>query len=96
MIPFAPTYLLLAVTCIFLAANAPSAGSAEQLKIAIPALASELAPYWIAVDRGFFKAEGLEVELPLITGNTRGVQALLAGEVQGGIGGAASPVAAVA
>ena len=95
MIPSARAYLLIAAACIFLVATASSAGSAEKLKIAIPALASELAPYWIAVDRGFFKAEGLEVELPLITGNTRGVQALLAGEVQGGIGGAASPVAAV-
>ena len=84
MIPSARTYLLIAAACIFLVATASSAGSTEKLKIAIPALASELAPYWIAVDRGFFKAEGLEVELPLITGNTRGVQALLAGEVQGG------------
>ena len=52
---------------VFFCCPHSSAGSAEQLKIAIPALASSSAPYWIAVDRGFLKVEGLEVELPLIT-----------------------------
>jgi len=70
--------------------------AADKIKVAIPSLELSVAPWWIGVDRGFFKEEGLEVEVTYIRGNTRGVQALLAGEIEAGVGGAAAPAGAVA
>src|SRR5687768_3041313 len=39
------------------------------------------APYWIAKDAGLFKKYGLDVELVFINGSTRGVQSLVAGDI---------------
>jgi ABC-type nitrate/sulfonate/bicarbonate transport system substrate-binding protein len=40
------------------------------------------APYWIAHDAGFFKEYGLDAQLIFINGSTRGIQSLMAGELQ--------------
>lgn len=69
--------------------------AADTVKVAIPSLEMSLAPWWIGVDRGFFAEEGLDVDVTYVRGNTRVVQALLAGEVQAGVGGAAAPAGAV-
>ena len=37
--------------------------------------------YWVAKDRGIFKKHGLDIELIYISGSTRGVQSLIAGDV---------------
>lgn len=39
------------------------------------------APYWIAKEAGFFKKRGLDVELIFINGSTRGIQSLVAGDL---------------
>lgn len=39
------------------------------------------APYWIAKDAGLFKKYGLGVELVFINGSTRGIQSLVAGDI---------------
>lgn len=39
------------------------------------------APYWIAKDAGIFKKYGLDAELIFINGSTRGIQSLIAGEL---------------
>lgn len=39
------------------------------------------APYWIAKDAGFYKKYGLDVELIFINGSTRGIQSLIAGDL---------------
>jgi len=39
------------------------------------------APYWIAKEAGFFKKHGLDVELIFINGSTRGIQSLVAGDI---------------
>ena len=39
------------------------------------------APYWIAKEAGFFKKQGLDVELIFINGSTRGIQSLVASEI---------------
>jgi NitT/TauT family transport system substrate-binding protein len=40
------------------------------------------APYWIAKDTGLFKKYGLDVELVFINGSTRGIQSLVAGDIE--------------
>jgi ABC-type nitrate/sulfonate/bicarbonate transport system substrate-binding protein len=39
------------------------------------------APYWIAKEAGIFKKYGLDTELIFINGSTRGVQSMIAGEI---------------
>lgn len=39
------------------------------------------APYWIAKEAGLYKKHGLDVELIFINGSTRGVQSLVAGDI---------------
>jgi ABC-type nitrate/sulfonate/bicarbonate transport system substrate-binding protein len=39
------------------------------------------APYWIAKEAGIFKKYGLDAELIFINGSTRGVQSMIAGEI---------------
>jgi NitT/TauT family transport system substrate-binding protein len=39
------------------------------------------APYWIAKEAGFYKQYGLDVELIFINGSTRGIQSLIAGDL---------------
>ena len=64
------------------------------MRIAIPSIVIDFAPLWIARDKGIFREEGIEVEITYIQGNIRGVQSLLAGEVQAGIAGSAGPIGA--
>jgi NitT/TauT family transport system substrate-binding protein len=40
------------------------------------------APYWIAKEAGIFKKHGLDVELIFINGSTRGIQSLVAGDIE--------------
>ena len=42
---------------------------------------SSSAAYWIAKEAGIFKKNGLDIELIYISGSTRGVQSLIAGDV---------------
>ena len=39
------------------------------------------APYWIAKEAGLYKKHGLDVELIFINGSTRGIQSLVAGDI---------------
>ena len=39
------------------------------------------APYWIAKEAGMFKKYGLDTELIFINGSTRGVQSMIAGDI---------------
>ena len=66
----------------------------KKMRIAIPSIVIDFAPVWIARDKGFFRDERLDAEVTYIQGNIRGVQALIAGEVQFGIAGSAGPIGA--
>lgn len=72
------------------------AESLKKIRIAIPSIVIDFAPLWIAREKGIFRDERLEVEIPYIQGNIRGVQSLLAGDVQFGISGSAGPISAKA
>ena len=39
------------------------------------------APYWVAKEAGIFNKHGLDTELIFINGSTRGVQSMIAGEI---------------
>lgn len=60
---------------------ATPAHAADKMKITITALASGFGDYFVAVDRGYFQAQGIEVEIIQAGGNTA-TPALLSGDVQ--------------
>jgi ABC-type nitrate/sulfonate/bicarbonate transport system substrate-binding protein len=75
-------------------AKADAAEPLKKMRIAIPSIVIDFAPLWIAREKGFFRDERLDAEITYIQGNIRGVQALIAGEVQAGIAGSAGPIGA--
>ncbi len=59
-------------------------GTAAQAKITIAYISdspSSSVPQWIAKETGIFKKYGLDIDLVFIDGSTRGIQALLAGDL---------------
>jgi ABC-type nitrate/sulfonate/bicarbonate transport system substrate-binding protein len=66
----------------------------RKVRMAIPSIVIDFAPLWIAREKGIFRDERLDPEITYIQGNIRGVQALVAGEVQFGIAGSAGAVSA--
>jgi NitT/TauT family transport system substrate-binding protein len=72
--------LIVAATSLFV----PAPTRAEQ-KIRMAYISDSpgsSAPYWIAKDAGLYKKHGLDVELIFINGSTRGVQSLVAGDIE--------------
>src|SRR5262245_28762156 len=80
--------------CLFAPAMAIGAEPLKRMRVAIPSIVIDFAPLWIAREKGLFREERIEVEITYIQGNIRGVQSLLAGEVQAGIAGSAGPIGA--
>jgi ABC-type nitrate/sulfonate/bicarbonate transport system substrate-binding protein len=66
----------------------------RKVRMAIPSIVIDFAPLWIAREKGIFRDERIDPEITYIQGNIRGVQALVAGEVQFGIAGSAGAVSA--
>lgn len=57
--------------------------AAEKVRLAyISDSPGSSAPYWIAKDAGLFKKYGLDTELIFINGSTRGIQSLVAGDIE--------------
>jgi NitT/TauT family transport system substrate-binding protein len=52
------------------------------------------APFWIAADSGQFRRRGLDVELIHVSGDTRAMQTVLAGQLHLAVGGAVGPMRA--
>src|SRR5918996_3958702 len=82
--------------CLLAPGMAIGAEPLKKMRVAIPSIVIDFAPLWIARDKGLFREERVEVEITYIQGNIRGVQSLLAGEVQAGIAGSAGPISAKA
>ena len=80
--------------CLLAPGIAIGAEPLKRMRVAIPSIVIDFAPLWIARDKGLFREERAEVEITYIQGNIRGVQSLLAGEVQAGIAGSAGPISA--
>ncbi len=61
---------------------ATDAVAAEKIRLSyISDSPGSSAPYWIAKEAGFYKKYGLDVELIFINGSTRGIQSLIAGDL---------------
>ena len=82
--------------CLMASGIAHGAELSRKIRVAIPSIVIDFAPLWIARDKGIFREERIEAEVTYIQGNVRGVQSLVAGEVQFGIAGSAGPISAKA
>jgi len=66
----------------FFLAMTPFAFAEERFQMAyISDSPSSSVPYWVAKDAGIFKKYGLDLELIFINGSTRGIQSLIAGDL---------------
>ena len=69
----------LAVAHAALAADAPAL---RKVKMTIPVVAHSMTPVYIAQSKGFFKEEGLEVDITSTGGGGPDIRALIAGDVE--------------
>jgi NitT/TauT family transport system substrate-binding protein len=69
--------MLLTVGC----GAAAAAEKLEKVRIAYSSLSGNQAPAWVAHEKGFFKKNGLDVELVFIESGSRAANALLSGDV---------------
>lgn len=72
----------LALLAAVLVAGTPGLAQAQKLVIGQGFLNTNALPLWIALDQGYFKRHGVDVELTFIRGGGRVIAALLAGEVR--------------
>jgi len=62
--------------------GAACASASESVRLAyISDSPGSAAPYWIAKEAGLYKKNGLDVELIFLNGSTRGIQSLIAGDL---------------
>ena len=67
-----------------------AASQSEKVRVAISSISTSQVNVWVPLDTGFFKKQGLDVELVYISGAPVGAAALMSGEVaisQGGVVG---------
>jgi ABC-type nitrate/sulfonate/bicarbonate transport system substrate-binding protein len=83
--------LIAAIICVWIAWVSDRAIAATSLRVAYPAPTASFLPLWTAQDAGFFKKHDLAVEVIQVGSSTRGMAALLAGQIDvlagGGTGG---------
>jgi ABC-type nitrate/sulfonate/bicarbonate transport system substrate-binding protein len=65
-----------------LLAQAASAAQAEPIRLAYSSISGAMAPLWVAQDYGYFRGQGLDVQLLYIGGGSVATQALIGGDVQ--------------
>ena len=87
--PFAFVCFLLLFLALFGSFSLVEAQQLRKVNAAIPAITPAAAPFAIAKDRGFYREEGLDVDL-IVMPSAVGIQALIGGNVnfstQGGAG----------
>jgi len=89
LIPGILAAILIVLQCIY-GPTAAGQGGRTQVKMALPGAAVAAGPVYLARDRGYFAAQGLDVELVTFGTSAEMVPALATGEVLAAIG-AASP-----
>ena len=70
----------------------PSSAAERQLRVAYPAPAGAFLPLWAAQDAGIFKKHGLQVELIAVGSSTRGIAAIVSGDLDILAGGGSTGV----
>lgn len=74
---------LIAVFFLFGVRTAPAAAAEPvEMKVGISARVMTVFPLWMAQAGGFYKQQGLEVQIIDMGGGTRGIQVLLSGDIQ--------------
>jgi NitT/TauT family transport system substrate-binding protein len=58
-----------------------TAGAQNRLMLGYSSLSSNQTPIWVAKEEGFYKRFGIDADLILIEGSTRGAQALISGDL---------------
>jgi len=58
------------------------ASAAEKVTVGLTSLSPSAMPIYVAKEKGFFEAEGLDVHIPVFRSGTENTQAVIAGEVQ--------------
>ncbi len=58
------------------------APAAERVTVGITSLSPAAMPIYVAKEKGFFEAEGLDVQIPVFRSGTENTQAILSGDVQ--------------
>ena len=61
----------LAVACVAAAVSASPAAAADKVRIGIPGLSPNSAFFMVAVEKGYYKEEGIEVEALMAGGEPR-------------------------
>jgi NitT/TauT family transport system substrate-binding protein len=69
------------VLSFVLVCAATSLQAAEKLRVGFPSLATALSPSWVAVKKGFWKKNGLDIELIYLSGGIT-IPSLLSNSVQ--------------
>lgn len=64
------------------AASVFSTAQAEPIRLAYSSISGAMAPLWVAQDYGYFRGQGLDVQLLYIGGGSVATQALIGGDVQ--------------
>jgi NitT/TauT family transport system substrate-binding protein len=72
---------MLAAAAVAIALSAAGAQAADKVKYTVPVLIPAYAMYFLAEDKGYFKEEGIEVEMVQAGGGTA-TPALMSGEIQ--------------
>lgn len=83
-------FLLTLPLIIALIAPHKALSQSEKVRVAISSISTSQVNVWVPLDTGFFKKQGLDVELVYISGAPVGAAALMSGEVaisQGGVVG---------
>jgi NitT/TauT family transport system substrate-binding protein len=65
----------------FLMLNLDECFAQTKLRLGYSSFSSNITPLWVAKEEGFFKRFGLDAELILIEGGTRGAQSLISGDL---------------
>jgi ABC-type nitrate/sulfonate/bicarbonate transport system substrate-binding protein len=69
------------ITAVFILAGAVGSPAQMKARVAWTSFASNMSGTWVAQEEGFFKKNGLEVELVHIPSTSRAIQVMLAGEL---------------
>ena len=71
-------FVLISLFCVLTASDR---AAAQPVRGAFPSPSIQILPLMVAAERGFFKREGLELELVFVRGASTAVQALLANQI---------------
>lgn len=84
----------ISVVVLFVLGAIPSRAAERPLRVAYPAPAGAFLPLWAAQDAGIFRKHGLPVELIAVGSSTRGIAAMVSGDLDILAGGGSSGITA--